>query len=347
MPRLLIVEDEPVLRASIVRGLAKLPGLEVFDCGTLGDALATIDASPMDLIISDIDLPDRSALELIGELGRRGMQTPLVFISAYLQAYRSQIPPHARVEVLEKPVPLELLRARVMAKLDVAPSKRAPFSLAEYLQLACLGRHSLRMTVAWGEPRHTGECVVLSGEPWSAEDDLGHGADALKRLVNRREAAVECVALTEAPGSRNVEGQIDQILLDAAVEEDEQQHTGALAAASIDALVAAGAVGEGMALADVAGFGMEPHGATAHGVPVVSAAAAASSAPPPTVAAGPEDIYKAAVEAGVSALLDKDYPAALAAFEQARALRPGDTLVETNLRRLAQLGFAGGRGGTA
>lgn len=330
-----------MLRASIVRGLAKLPGLDVLDCGTLADALAAIDASPMDLIISDIDLPDRSALELIGELGRRGMQTPLVFISAYLQAYRSQIPPHARVEVLEKPVPLELLRARVMAKLNVGATRRAPFSLAEYLQLACLGRHSLRMTVTWGEPRSTGECVVLGGEPWSAEDDLGAGADALKRLVNRRDAAVECVALTEAPGERNVEGQIDQLLLDAAVEQDEQQHTGDLAAASIDALVAADGAWQGAA-PEAPAFALDPG---ASGTP--TAAAPVAGPPPATALPEPEDVFKVAVEEGVSALLDKDYAAALAAFERARALRPGDTLVETNLRRLAQLGVAGGRGGTA
>ena len=46
----------------------------------------------------------------------------------------------------------------------------------------------------------------------------------------------------------------------------------------------------------------------------------------------------AAFEAGIDALLDKDYPRAQAAFLQADGLRPGDPRITANLRRLEELG---------
>jgi Flp pilus assembly protein TadD len=45
------------------------------------------------------------------------------------------------------------------------------------------------------------------------------------------------------------------------------------------------------------------------------------------------------MDRGSAALLRKDYAAALAAFVEARAMRPGDMRVAANLRRLSDLGY--------
>src|SRR5690606_35563687 len=113
----LLLEDEPVLRSSMARGLSKLPGVTVVEAGTLQAALDAIDADPPQMIISDIDLPDRSGLELLGELGRRNLAIPILYVSAYLKAYGALIPPHANVDVREKPIDLQDLRAIVRQRL--------------------------------------------------------------------------------------------------------------------------------------------------------------------------------------------------------------------------------------
>jgi hypothetical protein len=48
--------------------------------------------------------------------------------------------------------------------------------------------------------------------------------------------------------------------------------------------------------------------------------------------------FESAFEAGVEALLGRDFPAAYAAFERAASIRPNDAKVITNLERLRQLG---------
>ena len=120
MPVLLIIEDEAVLRVSLTRGLSKLAGVEVVDARDLTEALAIIDADPPDLILSDIDLPGRSGLELMQEVARRGLTTTIVYMSGHTQIYGSRLPTDAKVQVIEKPLSIKFLRSLVKEKLGSA-----------------------------------------------------------------------------------------------------------------------------------------------------------------------------------------------------------------------------------
>lgn len=62
------------------------------------------------------------------------------------------------------------------------------------------------------------------------------------------------------------------------------------------------------------------------------------SGPP---SAGRDD-FESTWDAGVSALLRKDFPTALAAFRSAARLRPADPSVRANLTRLREMGFGAG-----
>lgn len=228
MPRVLIVEDEAVLRTSMARGLRKAASLEVDEAGSLDEAVVFLDASPPDLVLSDIDLPGRSGIEILGELGVRGLKVPVIFVSAYLKAYGAQIPRHADVEVREKPVGLEELRQLVARR--VGPSgpaaEASPFSAADFVQLACLGRHSVVIEKRRGAALD-GAIVVSSGEVWSARlaAERGpeglDGVESLRRLLFEPGAVVTCRTLRGSPGERNVNGGWQELLLEAARIEDE------------------------------------------------------------------------------------------------------------------------------
>lgn len=290
--RVLIIEDEPNLRSSMARGLSRLEGVEVVDSGTLGGALALIDERAPRVILSDIDLPDRSGIEILGELGRRGLRVPVVFISAYLKAYGSQIPRHADVEVREKPVELDELRRIVLSKVeeDRSGQEPAPFSVTDYVQIACLGRRSVVIEVTGPGPRR-GTIVVTDGMAWSARDGEDRGETAFRRLVFRPDANVACRALRGDPGEQDLFERWEQLLIEAARVQDEEQ------------------------------AGAEP------------------TKPLPSAAEDTEErAYAELWDEGVSALLRKDYPAALRTFLRARAMRPDDKRVSANLERLRQLG---------
>ena len=119
--RVLLLEDEEALRKSMVRGLSKLPGLEVVDVGTVTEAKAALATSLAPaLVISDLSLPDGLGVEIATELGRLGIPAPVVFVSAYVGKFKHHLPERGDFEVYEKPVPLEVLRGVVERKLDLA-----------------------------------------------------------------------------------------------------------------------------------------------------------------------------------------------------------------------------------
>ncbi len=217
--RVLIVEDEDLLRQNMVRSLNKLPDLDAVGAASVGDALGILDRQSVDLVISDIDLPDRLGIELIGELRSRGLETPIIFASAFLGAYQRQIPPSARVEVFEKPISMEKLRTIVQERLSALNGSANPFGVFEYLQLAGLGRHSIVLEVRGGA--NPGRIFLRSGEAWSAQDTYGDGFMAFRRLALSRGDAILCTTLVGEPGPRNLQGSIESLLLEAACRKDE------------------------------------------------------------------------------------------------------------------------------
>jgi len=235
---ILLVEDEPVLRASIARGLGKLTNIDVMSAATFAEAVALIEARAPSLVISDIDLPGASGLELVGELGRRGINVPIIFVTAYLKTYRSQIPQNPNVLVLEKPVPIEELRRRTTQLLGPAgDAMRTPFSVVDYVQLACLGRHSLHIDVEF--VKATGKVIVWQGELWSASDEQGEGADAFCRLAFSKEGTVICSPMIGEPGPRTIQTHWELLVLESARILDEAQHNEKIAGAAPRAAAAA------------------------------------------------------------------------------------------------------------
>jgi DNA-binding response OmpR family regulator len=243
MDRILLLEDEAALRHSLSRLLRQDSDLTIREAGSLKDALALLDERPS-LVVSDLDLPDGSGLDLLQELTFRGLNVPVIIITAYLSRFRGLLPVSSNVDILEKPLDSEELISRVRQRL--APAKSAPprsaFTVADYLQLAGLARRNVRLTIT-GEGGARGKIVVQDGQTTWAEDQLGDGIAAFRRLAMLPRAEVVCKADDTTIASPNVQGSLEQLLLDAARAHDE--HERALAAeesrdsGELDSLLAA------------------------------------------------------------------------------------------------------------
>jgi DNA-binding NtrC family response regulator len=213
----IVVEDQPVLRASMVRGLSKLPGVEIVDAGTVSDARALVGALDASLLISDLDLPDGSGLELPAEMERLGKRCPIVFVTAFAGRYRGQIPARPDIEVHEKPLNISRLRALVTAHLGrpEAAAVSSPFSVADYVQLAAMGRRSVQLEVRRGKSA-CGAIIIKAGEIWTASDGSGDGFPAFCRLAFAPNVTIACYAVTEELGERTIHGTTENTLLEAA-----------------------------------------------------------------------------------------------------------------------------------
>lgn len=342
MSLVLIVEDESMLRASLARGIGKMEGIGVLEAASVDEAVSLLDQNP-DLIVSDIDMPGRTGIELLGELGRRGLSIPIIYASAYLAAYGSQIPPNANIEVLEKPVALDDIRTLVRRKLDEADDANTPFAVPDFLQLASLGRRSVVIEVTWADGS-SGEISVHDGDVWDARAGGLVGKAAFARVAWEGGGRVRCRALTQPPATRTLSGSAESLLMDSARMLDEEKRgceetrpsyvEQALRFSSIPPAPAA------FAEFDL-GLGNEPL-PNFEPPPIAAPSEPAPIEPAPTTEAGGNvtaGAFSRLVDEGVDALLIRDFPAALAAFTAAEALQPGDGIVCANLGRLREMGY--------
>jgi DNA-binding NtrC family response regulator len=106
---IIVVEDDPVIRRSVVEFL-ETAGHDVEGFSNAEDALAAARESPPDVLVTDIQLPGMSGLDLIAELGKvdpgivRIAMTAHASVQSVITAMR-----HGAYEYLEKPVDLEQL----------------------------------------------------------------------------------------------------------------------------------------------------------------------------------------------------------------------------------------------
>src|SRR5215468_8607952 len=78
---ILVVEDDEVLRGALSRGLSE-EGFVVDTAGTGAEALHRVESTIPDGLVIDIGLPDTDGRDLCQALRARGIQTPVLFLTA-------------------------------------------------------------------------------------------------------------------------------------------------------------------------------------------------------------------------------------------------------------------------
>src|SRR5262245_49192077 len=81
MPRLLVVEDQKKLLASLERGLRK-EGYDVISATTGEEGYYQATTSDVDLLILDVMLPKRNGFQVLGDLRRWGFAKPTLILTA-------------------------------------------------------------------------------------------------------------------------------------------------------------------------------------------------------------------------------------------------------------------------
>ncbi len=216
---ILVVEDEATLLRGFLRGLEQVDGFRATGCATVDQGVKILESDPPDLLITDINLPGRYGLELLGELDARRMEIPVIVVTAFRAVYQSQIPDHHELTVLEKPVPLSKLIALVQEKLQRSPQRRRTFQLTDYLQLAELARRSAVLTIE--TEAGTGTVEVVDGEIWSARFGDFAAADAIEALLDENSNKISASPLVREASRRNVWSTTQKLLLERAKRQDE------------------------------------------------------------------------------------------------------------------------------
>ena len=118
--RLLIVDDEPLIRAGIRDSLSGRNDIEVAgECGSVSEAVDVLRSDEVDLVLLDVELPDGKGFDVIRRIGTERMPA-VVFVTAY-DKYAIQAFEVNAVDYLLKPFD----QSRLVASLDRARDRLA------------------------------------------------------------------------------------------------------------------------------------------------------------------------------------------------------------------------------
>jgi len=109
--RILIVEDEPKTLEALKKALQPL-GHALDTAGDGEKALAMLEKTAYDLLVTDLMMPERTGMDLLEALIGRGSRIPVLVCSAYVQHDALKgLGRGLRVEVVAKPFKAAALAA--------------------------------------------------------------------------------------------------------------------------------------------------------------------------------------------------------------------------------------------
>jgi two-component system LytT family response regulator len=130
--RLLIVDDEPLIRSGIRDGLSTLSDIDIVEeCGSGAEAMRALASMQIDLVLLDVQMQDCTGLDVVERIGPTRMPA-VIFVTAY-DEYAVKAFELNAVDYLLKPFDAERLR-RSVARARERIAERRQSSLADQLQ---------------------------------------------------------------------------------------------------------------------------------------------------------------------------------------------------------------------
>ncbi len=110
MKRILVIDDEPVIRDGTARVVAKCePDAEIVTCSTAKAAIKEAKSAPFDIAFCDIEMPEMNGIQLAKQLKKVSPQTNIIFCTAYPQYVADAMHLHAS-GYINKPATTEKVR---------------------------------------------------------------------------------------------------------------------------------------------------------------------------------------------------------------------------------------------
>jgi CheY-like chemotaxis protein len=333
--RILLVDDNPEFLSSASLLLQELSGgkwnISTFPSG--GEAMASLQKSPVDVIALDVNMPVLDGVQLLGLLQRRFPQVLKVVLTGEASPEQRAACLRAGAElVLDKPVEQEGWR-NIHAALDslLTSPKEDGFhgvlrrvSLPDVIQMECLAANSSILEITGAGMR--GRLFIKTGQIVHGEIGDLTGAEALNNMLCLPGGSFHLLPFVD-PGRETISGQWEFLLMEAARVRDEM----------IEAQASSESSPRPQALPDQASIdAFSIDRVMTEPAPAVAPAAEQGPAPTPT----PSEAAPAETSTGMQPVVKETLICSLA----------GDILYEWNcpntLERIALLEFITKRSGT-
>jgi len=215
----LLVEDEPVTLRFCMAGLKGLQEFRLLSAGNGAEALKILRSRPVDVVVTDLNMPIMDGFGLIAALGDRYPSLPVIVLTSV--AERGELDRAVALgalRILAKPPKLSLLMAEIRAAAALEPQGIVQgLALTSLLQLLNWERRTATLTVRAAEG--SGYLYVRDGEVIQAACGGEEGLAAAYRILAWSGVHVEFV------DACRVQPEIDlplaELLLNVALQQDQ------------------------------------------------------------------------------------------------------------------------------
>jgi DNA-binding NtrC family response regulator len=201
---ILLVDDEEAQR-KVLAGFLRKKGFEALACGTVDGALGVAAAHTVDLVLTDLRMPDRGGLELLRELHALNPEIPVIVMTAYgTVASAVEAMKLGAADYLTKPVDLdelELLVARTLERRAlVSENRELRQQLAAQHRLEGVETANPRMAQAINLAARAAASratILIRGESGTGKEVLARAIHHASPRARRPLVAVNVAALPE------------------------------------------------------------------------------------------------------------------------------------------------------
>jgi len=198
MKRLLVVDDEENMLWMLQKNLSKnLPGVETFTAQSGEEALTVLKKRKIDLVITDINMPGISGLDLLIEINNHYHETGVIIMTAFpSSAYEQEAIRQGCLRFIEKPFDIKVMRnivEEVLNKDEGFKGTMDGIELFDIIQFNGLAKATSALKVTTAD--HEGMIFFKNGEVVHAKCENMDGVELSFGICKQKSAKFRSIEI--------------------------------------------------------------------------------------------------------------------------------------------------------